>query len=262
MALLTVNLMSSVLRRPATVNVILPTDRMAAEPAEPLKMLILLHGALGNYNDWVANTRIQSLAEEKGICVIMPSGENSFYLDNPLSSNFFGTYVGEELPRMMRRMFRLSEKREDCFISGLSMGGFGALRLGLKYSGTFGAAAPLSGAYVLHEPDPENEDEEVGKMGFETSCFGSMKQGWESPENNPLNLAGTLMEKAAADPSVPLPRLYMACGTEDPLYGPNCAVRDELRSLGYDITWEQGPGRHEWAFWDRFIERVLEWLQV
>ena len=260
MALLTVNLMSSVLKRPVTLNAVLPSDRMSGPSDRPLRMMILLHGALGNYNDWVTNTRIQILAEEKGICVIMPSGENSFYLDNPLSSNFFGTYVGEELPEMMRRMFRLSDRREDCFISGLSMGGFGALRLALKYNETFGAAAPLSGAYVLHEPDPANEDEEVGKMGFETSCFGSMRQGWESAENNPLNLARTLMDRAKADPSVHVPRLYMACGTEDPLYGPNCAVRDELLCLGYDVSWEQGPGRHEWDFWDRFIERVLEWL--
>ena len=131
MALLTVNLMSSVLKRPVTLNAVLPSDRMSGPSDRPLRMMILLHGALGNYNDWVTNTRIQTLAEEKGICVIMPSGENSFYLDNPLSSNFFGTYVGEELPDMMRRMFRLSDMREDCFISGLSMGGFGALRLAL-----------------------------------------------------------------------------------------------------------------------------------
>lgn len=260
MALLTVNLFSSVLKRPATVNVVLPTDRKPESSGKPLRMLILLHGALGNYNDWIANTRIQTLAEDKGICVIMPSGENSFYLDNPLSSNFFGTYIGEELPGMMRAMFRLSDRREDCFICGLSMGGFGALRLGLKYHETFGAAAPLSGAYVLHEPDPGAGDEEVGRMGFETGCFGSMRAGWKSPENNPQNLARTLIQKAEANPSVHIPRLYMACGTEDPLYGPNCSVRDDLLSLGYDITWEQDPGRHEWAFWDRFIERVLDWL--
>ena len=258
MALLAVNFMSSVLRRPVTANVVLPTDRNPSDA--PLRMLVLLHGALGNCNDWVTNTRIQSLAEEKNICVIMPSGENSFYLDNPLSSNYFGTYVGEELPVLMRRMFNLSSRREDCFISGLSMGGFGALRLGLKYSDTFGAAAPLSGAYVLHEPDPANEDEEVGKMGFETSCFGSMRQGWESPENNPLNLARALKERERAGEAVNIPRIYMACGTEDALYSANCFVRDELLSMGYELSWEQGPGRHEWDFWDRFIERVLDWL--
>ena len=100
MALLSVNLMSSVLKRPVTLNAVLPSDRMSGPSDRPLRMMILLHGALGNYSDWVTNTRIQILAEEKGICVIMPSGENSFYLDNPLSSNFFGTYVWEELPEI------------------------------------------------------------------------------------------------------------------------------------------------------------------
>ena len=266
MAYLTVNFISKSLMRTVPVNVILPVDKMVfpgmPEPEDkPFKLLILLHGILGNYTDWVNGTRIQRWAEEKNLCVVMPSGDNAFYLDFPQAGNYYGKFIGEELPAMMRKMFKISDKREDCFIAGLSMGGFGAMRNGLKYPDTFGCIASLSGAFILREPDPDKEDEPIGRMGLETYIFGTMKQGWFS-DKNPQFLAKELAEKKAAGETVNLPKIYMCCGTEDGLISSNYVVRDDLRSKGFDVTWEDGPGAHEWNFWDTYIEKILNWLPL
>ena len=264
MAYLTVNFISKSLMRTVPVNVILPADKLVfpgmPEPEQkPFKMLILLHGILGNYTDWVNGTRIQRWAEAKNLCVVMPSGDNAFYVDIPQSGNYYGKFIGEELPAMMRKMFHISDKREDCYIAGLSMGGFGAMRNGLCYNDTFGAIASLSGAFILHEP--KSDDEEIGRMGLEKYCFGTMKEGWYS-EKNPQYLAEALVERKAAGEEVNLPKIYMACGTEDGLIGPNYTVRDDLIEKGFDVTWAEGPGGHEWDFWDTYIEKVLNWLPL
>ena len=266
MAFLTVNFISKSLMRTVPVNVILPADKLVfpgmPEPEDkPFKLLVLLHGILGNYTDWVNGTRIQRMAEAKNLCVVMPSGDNAFYLDFPQAGNYYGRFIGEELPAMMRKMFRISDRREDCFIAGLSMGGFGAMRNGLKYADTFGAIATLSGAFILHEPDSEKEDEEIGRMGLETYCFGTMREGWFS-DKNPQFIAKELYEKKAAGEEVNFPKIYMCCGTEDGLINANYIVRDDLISKGFDVTWEQGPGGHEWNFWDRYIEKILDWLPL
>ena len=264
MAFLTVNFISKSLMRTVPVNVILPADKLVfpgmPEPEDkPFKLMILLHGILGNYTDWVNGTRIQRWAEAKNLCVVMPSGDNAFYVDLPQSGNFYGKFIGEELPAMMRKMFHISDKREDCYIAGLSMGGFGAMRNGLRYNDTFGAIAALSGAFILHEP--VSDDEEIGRMGLEKYCFGTRKEGWYS-DKNPQYIANELAEKKAAGEDVNLPKIFMACGTEDGLLGPNHVVRDDLIAKGFDVTYEEGPGGHEWNFWDTYIEKVLNWLPL
>ena len=188
MAFLTVNFMSRSLLRTVPVNVILPADKLVfpgmPEPEDkPFRMLILLHGILGNYTDWVNGTRIQRWAEARNLCVVMPSGDNAFYVDIPESNNYYGKFIGEELPTMMRKMFHISGRREDCYIAGLSMGGFGAMRNGLRYNETFGAIASLSGAFILHEPKPD--DGNFNRFGVEKYCFGSMEECASCPSPRP-----------------------------------------------------------------------------
>ncbi|MBQ1641096.1 MAG: acetylesterase, partial [Lachnospiraceae bacterium] len=144
MALIQVNYLSKALFRTVPLNVILPVDRFDADtdrylngPERKYKTLYLLHGLLGNYTDWVSQTRIQKWAEEKNLAVVMPSGDNAFYFNSRTPWNDYGTFIGQELVEITRRMFPLSDKREDTYIAGLSMGGFGALRNGIVYSDTF-----------------------------------------------------------------------------------------------------------------------------
>ena len=156
MALIQVNFLSEALMRTVPVQVILPVDKMGVPGStvreeKPFKTLYLLHGIFGNYTDWVSGTNIQRWAEERSLAVVMPSGDNMFYVDQKEGHNFYGEYIGRELVEMTRRMFPLSRKREDTYIGGLSMGGYGALRNGLKYSGTFGCIASLSGAMLIDD---------------------------------------------------------------------------------------------------------------
>ncbi|KUK14738.1 MAG: Putative esterase, partial [Petrotoga mobilis] len=125
MALLQVNFMSKSLMRKVPIMVVLPVDKLnfsiTSEIAErdnnPFKTLYLLHGGFGNYTSWVSETRIQRLAEGKNLAVVMPSGDNSFYLNQPESGNFYEEFIGKELVDITRKMFPLSKEREDTFIA-------------------------------------------------------------------------------------------------------------------------------------------------
>lgn len=147
MALIQVNFLSEALHRMVPVQVILPAEK--AQP--PYKTLYLLHGVLGNDTDWMSGTSIQRWAEEKELAVVMPAGENSFYLDDEKGYRRYGHYIGEELVEVTRKIFPLSTRREDTYLAGLSMGGYGALRNGLKYSETFSRIAALSAALFMDE---------------------------------------------------------------------------------------------------------------
>lgn len=260
MALLQVNFISKSLFRAVPMNVILPVDKMFrttnVTENKPFKTLYLLHGLLGNYTDWVSNTRIQQWAEAKNLAVIMPSGDNAFYVDNTTSN--YGEFIGEELVEMTRKMFPLSHKREDTFIAGLSMGGFGAIRNGLKYHENFGYIAGLSSAVHLFEQPFDAPGRNVTN---EDSWFGSMEEAVKT-DKNPRVALQNLMEKKKQDPSVELPKIYLACGTEDGLIGPNRIYRDLFRENGFDLTYEEGPGMHNWDFWNDQIQKVLRWLPL
>lgn len=261
MALLHCNFMSRSLGRPVPIQVILPTDKMAGPqgqaPQGPFKTLYLLHGIFGDETDWVCGTRLQSWAQDRNLAVVMPAGENSFYVDNPRASRLYGTYIGKELVDFTRRTFPLSAKREDAFIGGLSMGGFGAIVNGLQNPETFGAVCALSSALILDSmmENKEYTDFLMTNKGYYESVFGDLDQVRGSDMDY-----DALAEKVAKEPVKP--RFYMACGTEDGLIGVNRAFRDHLQGLGFDVTYEEGPGVHDWYFWDKYILKVMEWLPL
>lgn len=268
MALLQVNLMSKSLMRTVPVQVILPVDKlifpgMPVREDKPYKTLYLLHGVFGNYTDWVSGTRLQRWAEENDLVVVMPSGDNAFYVDQTASHNLYGEFIGSELVELTRRMFPLSPKREDTFIAGLSMGGYGAVRNGLKYHETFGCVAGLSGAFVLESAlnMPYEAPMFIHSRAYMESCFGNIEQALLS-DMNPKVLVKTLCEKRAKDPQTPVPDIYIACGTEDFLIEANRDFRDCLAENGLEATYVEGPGVHDWDFWDTYIKKVLEWLPL
>lgn len=263
MAILHASIFSQALKRTVPIEVILPADKVVAygqqREAKRFKTLYLLHGLLGSCEDWTRNTNIRQLAEERDLAVVMPSGENSFYVDQLLANNDYGVYVGQELVALTRRMFPLSEEREDTFIGGLSMGGFGALRNGLKYHETFGCIAALSAAVHVFEFAPEDPRREM-LMG-EDACFGDLKEAAKT-DKNPRVAFLRILEEKRRDPAVELPRIYLACGTEDGLLEANRQLRDFFLANGQPVTYCEAPGRHDWAFWQDQIGRVLDWLPL
>ena len=261
MAFIQMNLLSKTLMRTVPVNVILPVDKMVfpgmpVREDKPYKTLYLLHGVFGNYTDWVCGSRIQRFAEENDLVVIMPSGDNAFYVDQPAGNNFYGEFIGKELVEVTRKMFPLSRKREDTFIGGLSMGGFGALRNGLKYSDTFGCIISLSGALHLEEMASRTKDAPffLESRSYAEACFGDLAKVLDS-DKNPRWLVKEL-KKAGKE----LPKIYMACGDQDHLLPVNKDMAAFLKEQGAEVTFEIGPGNHEWDFWDAYIKKAIDWL--
>ncbi len=260
MAIIQCNFISSSLMRTVPIQVVLPTDKLmpsASKEQKPFKTLYLLHGILGNYTDWVSGTRIQRWAEDHNLAVVMPSGDNSFYVDNAKSGNFYGRFIGQELVDFTRRSFPLSHKREDTFIGGLSMGGYGSIVNALQHPETFGAVCALSAALIVPEVHTHTEytDNPFTNRGYYEAIFGDIDQVVGGP-NDPDALAEKLKD------SPEKPRFFMACGTEDGLIHPNHAFRDHLQALGFEVTWLEGPGGHEWDFWDTYIRKALDWLPL
>lgn len=263
MALIQVNFMSHALMRTVPINVILPVDKlmlpgMPPRREAPFKTLYLLHGVFGNYTDWVNGTCIQRWAEEKDLAVVMPSGDNMFYVDQEAAHNFYGEFIGRELVDITRKMFHLSNRREDTFIAGLSMGGYGALRNGLKYHDTFGCIAGLSGANIVDSLDTYKDDAPffLQSKQYVESALGPIGKIKGSDKD-----LGWLAKQAAAADDKKAP-VYIACGTKDSLLEINRRLRDTLTSLGFDVTYEEGEGGHEWDFWNRYIKKVIDWLPL
>lgn len=261
MAFIQMSMLSKSLMRTVPVNVILPVDKMVfpgmpEREEAPYKTLYLLHGIFGNYTDWVCGTRIQRYAEENDLVVVMPSGDNAFYVDQPAAHNFYGQFIGEELVEVTRKMFPLSRKREDTFIGGLSMGGYGALRNGLKYSDTFGYIVALSAALHVEEMAARTKDGGffIENKSYAEACFGDLSKLLDS-DKNPKYI---IKQRKAAGKS--LPKIYMACGDKDSLLEPNKEMAAFLKAQGVGVTFEVGPGAHEWDFWDAYIKKAIEWL--
>ena len=259
MAVMQIEFRSETLKREAAFKAIIPAERF--EP--PYLTLYLLHGLTDNSGAWLYNTRIRIWAEEMGLAVILPSGENSFYLDVPVKDGCygdFGEYVGRELVDFTRRLFPLSHKREDTFIGGLSMGGYGACRNGLKYFGTFGKVAMLSAAVHFFE-EPREWVMSEGNILGELRCFGDLDEA-EHTDRNPRYLMEQIKAKNLSDGKNRFPAFYVACGTDDHLIGANRSIAKALKEAGAEVTYEEGPGIHDWYFWDKYIQHVLKWLDI
>lgn len=262
MAIIQCNFNSKSLMRTVPIQVILPTDKIVfpgqpQPPEKPFKTLYLLHGIFGNYTDWVTRTRIQSWAENRDLAVVMPSGDNSFYVDNRKTSALYGSFISKDLVEFTRKSFPLSRKREDTFIGGLSMGGFGAIVNGLQHPETFSRIVGLSAALVLESArmNAEYTDNLMTNRGYYESVFGDLDKVIGG-ENDYTALAEKLADSETK------PQVYMACGTEDGLIAPNRVFRDKLESSGFDVTWQEGPGNHDWDFWDEYILKAMNWLPL
>ena len=238
MAIIEVNFISKCLMRVVTFNAIIPVDKFGpqAENAEqkPLKTLYLLHGIFGNYTDWVNGTRIQAWAEANDLAVIMPSGENRFYLDDEKSGELYGEFIGKELVEFTRKLFPLSDKREDTFIIGLS-------------------------AALVHDTWKDADNSApifTFRRSYYEAVFGEYDKV-KGSDKDPKALLLKLKEEGR-----PVPKMYLCCGTEDGLVTANRDFRDFLNENGVDLTYVEGPGKHDWVFWDTYIKKVLDWLPL
>lgn len=247
MALIQCDFFSETLQFGTSMNVILPQPARARYP-----VLYLLHGLSDDHTTWLRRTSIERYADALGLAVVMPAVHRSFYADMARGYRYW-TFVSQELPALVRGFFPLSHRREETFVAGLSMGGYGAFKLALSFPQHFAAAASLSGA--LDQAGAMQQVEPAWRAEMET-VYGDLSQVAGSA-NDVMHLARQLARSAG-----PRPRLYQCCGTEDFLYDQNLRFRDQARALGLDLSYEEGPGGHDWGYWDRMIQRVLAWLPL
>jgi S-formylglutathione hydrolase FrmB len=177
------------------------------------------------------------------------------YTDMKLGYPFF-KYFNEELPQLVKANFPgISQAPEDTFIAGNSQGGYGALKWAFVQPGRCAAVASLSGVIDM-AARMEEEIAENGKLA------DKRVNTWGSPEE----MRGTiddipwLIDKVIAEGG-PLPKVYVGCGTEDFLYEQNAQFNARYKDK-LDLTYAEEPGKHEWAFWDKQIQRVLDWLPL
>ncbi len=216
--------------------------------------LYLLHGLSDDHTIWMRRTSIERYAAAKNIAVVMPAVARSYYQDMASGPKYW-TFLSEELPATMRQFFPLSAAREDNFAAGLSMGGYGALRLGLARPEKFAAAASLSGAldYVKHLKEAGKEGSRINKSEW-IGIAGPELKG-EGTDSDLFATAQRVVSGAG-----PRPKLYVACGTEDGLLDDNRSFHHHLDAMHYEHSYEESPGTHEWGYWDAQIRKVLDWL--
>ena len=221
----------------------------------PWPALYLLHGITGSRTDWLRHTDIEALANRYGCAVIMPDGGNLFYLDNAVTGDNCGEMVGKELVMITRGMFQLSSKREDTAIGGLSMGGYGAIRNGLNYAGTFGAILAFSSALLtddVHSGAIKHTGLPNIPPAYYQHTFGNVG-ALKGTDRDPAHLASVCLSRRLC------PQLFLACGSEDFLYQNNVKFHEQLLQLGYAHEWWSTPGIHDFVFWNRAVTAALEW---
>jgi putative tributyrin esterase len=223
-----------------------------AEEKSAYPVIYLLHGWSDDDSIWLRRTSIERYVADLGVIVIMPRVELSYY-QNMASGMRFWDLISEELPRLVRGWFPVSTRREDTFAAGLSMGGYGAFRLGLDQPGRFAAVASLSGALDI-------VDMARGDFARESSRTEKMAAIWGEAAaalDEKADLFALGRERAAEGNC---PRLYQCCGTEDFLYRTNQRFKKFADQAGLPLTYEEGPGNHNWAYWDVQIQRVLQFF--
>jgi putative tributyrin esterase len=234
---------SEALQISTAMNVILPQQK---EQDKLFPVLYLLHGLSDDHTAWCRQTSIERYAMARGLAVVMPAVNRSFYANMSHGAKYW-TFISEELPELARSFFPLSPLKEHNYVAGLSMGGYGAMKLALSFPDRFAAAASLSGAVDVARLSTENVFEDISNIFSEPSALPGSRDDLFA-----------LAQEAAGRNS--LPRLFQCCGTEDFLYQDNTRYRDHCLELGLPLTYEEGPGSHEWGYWDRNIERVIDWF--
>lgn len=266
MALLNLNLCSSVLGMNTQMAVFLPERR--GEPHLPIgdkkyPVLYLLHGHMQDYSSWIRNSMLEYYLSKSDLIVVMPQGEQSFYADAVHGLKYF-SYLTEELPVVIQNWFPASAQRSDNYVAGLSMGGYGAFKMALRRPDLFGAAASLSGCLTARElPNGTPPADPDLAVGFPTNpaIAGIMEDAMGKAEDykgsfNDLEAAvlGIVKENK------PRPRLFQCIGTEDYLYRDNQDFKSFMENKGgsFDYTYWESKGRHDWQFWDKAILITLQ----
>lgn len=259
MGLINYTFFSQVLREQVKVSVVLPTysrwnTKGTVEEfykmGKKYKTLYVLHGGSDDCTTYYRNTNIERYADGNCFAVVMPEVKNSFYSNMKHGPKYFD-YLSKELPSVMEAVFPLSDKREDRYVVGNSMGSHGTFKWVLNCPEFFNAAAGMSGV---------GDVEEMGffagrAVGSVPNAFGTVED-YRGSMNDLKKLA-----KDLAESDIEKPRLFSCCGTEDyPYYQGTVLFKKYADEIGLPLTYESGPGGHTWEFWDFWLLKIIDWM--
>lgn len=261
MAIFQTTFYAQALSRLTTFHAIIPNDGLPLMIQDnphyrrPPKTLYLLHGYSGCSWDWLTGSLIQDLALKYNLAVVLPSGDNSFYLNGRGVGSGYETFIAQELVAYTRRTFGLSDRSGDTFIGGLSMGGFGAIHSGLKYPETFGRMFGLSSALIVNRISkmaPGGSDE-IADYDYYVRTFGELS-GLTESENNPEYLVRRRRNRGEE-----IQPLLLACGTADFMVAENREFKAFLDGQGVTVDYRESEGMHDWRFWNEYLEPAIGW---
>ena len=268
----------------ATSLTVFTPEAMTRQESRVPGLLVLLHGLTGNHAVWPMRTDLQSLADRHNLVIALPDGARSFWLDQAVGLEW-GRWVGSELPSLLRSVLRVSAARSETFIGGLSMGGYGAVRAAFDYPRTFGGVISLSGTLDVAErafrsrhldlyeigfgdlERPRRSDDLVTRMA--AAAPGAPTPGAPTPDPAAPGAAPSATPPNTPTPNTPTPsvavpldvRFFAVCGTEDRLLKQNRRFRDIAEEIGLDLTYREGPGGHDYAFWNEWLPVGLDHLR-
>lgn len=258
MSQINIEFFSTSLIRPVSFKMIIPNDTNpdwnvpCLRKDKPMKTLFLLHGYTGAAGNWVP----ENLTTLYNFAIVMPSGENGFWVDGISTGHKYGTFLAVELVDYVRKTFQLAMSAEDTYIMGMSMGGYGAVHTALMYPERFGKAIGLSSALIIHgvsqmEPGTDNG---VANYEYYRECFGDLKTV-ETSKHNPEVLVEDILSAGGK-----MPDIFMACGTEDFLLEPNRALHKFLEDKGVKHQYFESKGAHDMVFWDEYAKKLVPML--
>jgi S-formylglutathione hydrolase FrmB len=250
----TIQFQSRLINTTLPYNVILPRDYNTARTSR-YPVLYLLHGLTGHYNDWITRTNIADYAAQYRLIVVMPEGNNSWYVDSAtVPTDKYESYILQELIPDVQRRYRTIEARYGRAIAGLSMGGYGAFKFGLKYPDRFAFAGSVSGAFAVTN---YTEKETAKGAAWETflKLFGPV--GSETRQKNDLF---ELVQLITPGQVTSLPYFYFDCGTEDApvIFNSNHELDERMLQKKIPHEYRELPGNHSWGYWDSQVQEVLK----
>lgn len=248
----TIQLQSKLVNATLPYNVVLPADYRASRTTR-YPVLYLLHGLGGHYSDWLTRTNVADYAAQYRMIVVMPEGNDSWYVDGATGSNDrYESYILKELMPDVDKRYRTIQARYGRAIAGLSMGGYGAVKYGLKYPSTFAFAGSVSGAFGV----TRYTEKEMGGASWEPflKIFG--------PAGSETRKANDVFEITKALTSgriASLPYFYFDCGTEDAAqhFNPNRELSQLFLERKIPHEYRELPGNHSWQYWDQQVKEVL-----
>lgn len=250
MAYFRIEYYSQALCRTTSFEMFFPND--SSKERGDIKTLFLLHGYTGKAGNWVN----EDLANELNVAIVMPTAENSFFLNGLSTGHRFEDMLAIELVDYVRKVFGLAQEKDTTGICGLSMGGFGAIHTGLAHPDRFGYIGALSSALIVKgvaDMKP-GESNDVANYEYYRECFGEPEKVLESEANPEV-----LVKKLKAN-NQQFPKIYMCCGTEDFLLENNRDFHQFLQKEEVDHIYKEGPGTHDMAFWSSNVLDIVRWM--